>query len=391
MTQTDKIQPVPVPWNKPFRVAGTILLLLSPVVVLFLVRPYWSNLIIAAILASLLKPVAGLFQSRLHLNKPVAVILAMLILLVLLTIPMILLPALIASLGELVKSLAVSLETFSQELAALLTEIEPVEIGGQVFDFSNITEPILNLLNASLLDYVKESPEEAMSLLVSVLGSALSGIGGLLSFFLTFFLTLTFTLYMLFDLSWLNAGLRFAVPAPLTTEVKALLSRIIFIWKAYIRGQLGVMLAVGVIVTVAMWLLGIPYALALGFIAGLLELIPTLGPLLAAIPAIIVALFQGSAWIDVNPLLLVVIVGGTYFLIQQLEDNFLTPSIQGHAVEMPPLVIMLSVMVGVHEFGLLGGIIAVPIVASAREILKYVKERLEQSQPDPVQIEEASN
>jgi predicted PurR-regulated permease PerM len=151
------------------------------------------------------------------------------------------------------------------------------------------------------------------------------------------------------------------------------------------------MLAVGIIVTVAMWLLGIPYALALGFIAGLLELIPTLGPILAAVPAVIVALFQGSAWIDVNPLLLAVIVGGIYFLIQQLEDNFLTPSIQGQAVEMPPLVIMLSVMVGIHEYGLLGGIIAVPMVASAREILKYVKERLAQSQPVPVQAEEASN
>jgi predicted PurR-regulated permease PerM len=102
-------------------------------------------------------------------------------------------------------------------------------------------------------------------------------------------------------------------------------------------------------------------------------------------------LFQGSAWIDVNALLLAVIVGVTYFLIQQLEDNFLTPSIQGQAVEMPPLVIMLSVMVGVHEFGLLGGIIAVPVVASAREILKYVKERLEQSQSAPAQTEEASN
>jgi predicted PurR-regulated permease PerM len=371
--------------------AGTILLLLSPVMVLFFVRPYWSNLIIAAILAFLLRPVAGLFQNRLHLNKPGSVILTMLILLILLAIPLMLLPALVVSLVSLAESLAESLATFSEELTAFLVEMESIEIGGQVFDFSAITEPILNLLNTSLLDYVRESPEEAMGLLVSVLGSALSGIGGIISFFLTFFFTLTFTLYMLLDLSWLNAGLRFAVPAPITTEFKALLARIIFIWKAYIRGQLGVMLAIGIIVTVAMWLLGIPYALALGFIAGLLELIPTLGPILAAVPAVIVALFQGSTWLDINHLLLAAIVGLVYFLVQQLEDNFLTPHIQGKAVEMPPLVIMLSVMVGIHEYGLLGGIIAVPVVASAREILKYVKERLEQSQPDLVQAEEAPN
>jgi len=388
MTQNNEPQIAAIPWSKPFRMAGTILLLLSPVVALILVRPYWSNLIVAGILTLLLRPVAGLFQRRLHLNKPVSVILTMLILLIILAIPVMLLPALITSLVNLVKSLAESLETFSAELTAFLIGLEPVEIGDQIFDFSAITEPLLRLLNTSLLDYAQESPEEAISMLVSVFSSALSGIGGIISFFLAFFFTLTFTLYMLIDLSWLNAGLRFAFPAPLTTEGKALLSRIVFIWQAYIRGQLGVMLVIGIIVTVAMWLLGIPYALALGFIAGLLEIIPTLGPILAAVPAIIVALFQGSTWLDINHLLLAVIVGLVYFLIQQLEDNFLTPTIQGKAVEIPPLVIMLSVMVGIHQFGLLGGIIAVPLVASAREILKYVKERLEQSQPDPLLTKE---
>jgi len=372
-------------------VAGTVLLLLAPAAALLLVRPYWSNLVTAAILAFLLRPAVTLFHSRLRLNKTVAVILTMLILLLFLAIPLVLLPALITSLGELAKSLVISLETLSQELAVLLTDIQPIEIGDYVFDFSAITEPILGFLNASLLDYIQESPEEVMSLLVSVLGSALSGISGIISFFITFFFTLTFTLYMLLDLSWLSAGLRFAVPASLAAEFKEVLSRILLIWKAYIRGQLGVMLAVGVIVTLGMWLLGIPNALALGFIAGLLEIIPNLGPILATVPAIIVALFQGSAWLDVNHLLLAVIVGLFYFSLQKLEDSFLTPQIQGQAIEMPPLVVMLSALVGIHQFGLLGGIIAVPIVASVREVLKYVKERLEQSQPGAAAIKHDSN
>ena len=150
MTQTNQIQLAAAPWSKPFRVAGAVLLLLSPVVVLFLVRPYWPNLIIAAILAFLLKPVVGLFQNRLHLNKPVSVILTMLILLILLAIPLILLPALITSLGELVKSLAVSLETFSQKLAILLAEVEPVDgeikitFSGHDVDHSIVAETLVN-------------------------------------------------------------------------------------------------------------------------------------------------------------------------------------------------------------------------------------------------------
>lgn len=379
------------PWGKPARIAGALLLLLSPVAVLFLLKPYWSSLVIAAILAFLLKPMAGLFERWLRLKKTLAVILTMLILLAVLAIPLLLLPALVNSLVSLGESLAGSMAAFSKELTAFLLEIETIEIGEQTVDLSSITGPLLDFLNTSFLEYAKASPAEATSLIVSVLSSTLSGIGGVISFFFAFFFTLTFTLYILLDISWLGRGLRYVAPAPLSMEIKELFSRIISVWRAYIRGQLGVMLAVGIIVTLAMLVLGIPNALALGFIAGILELIPNLGPILAAIPAVIVALFQGSSWIDINPLLLAIIVGAVYFLIQQLEDVVLTPSIQGQAVEMPPLVVMLSVLVGVHEFGLLGGIIAVPMVASAREVLKYVKERLEQSQPDPAAIKHNSS
>ena len=374
-------------WGLPARIAGTVLLILSPVIAFFLIRPYWSNLIIATILSFFLRPLAGLFQRRLHLKKTAAILLTMLLLLIVLAVPLLLLPALVESLANLIRSLVDSLETLSVELTAFLVDLEPLEIGGQVIDLSPLTAPLVHFLNTSFLEYASQTPEEAVNIIITVLSSTLSGINGLISFFFTLFFTLTFTLYILLDLSWLAAGLRFALPTALIAEWKSLLPRLVFIWAAYIRGQLGVMLAVGVIVTIAMWLLGVPNALALGFIAAILELIPNLGPILAAVPAVIVALFQGSTWLDINPLLLAMIVGLVYFLIQQLEDVVLTPNIQGKAMEMPPLVVMLSVLVGIHEFGLLGGILAVPIVATVREILRYVKDRIERSQPSPVEQE----
>lgn len=136
------------------------------------------------------------------------------------------------------------------------------------------------------------------------------------------------------------------------------------------------MLAIGIIVTIAAWLLGLQNALALGLIAGLLEIIPTLGPILATIPAVITALFQGSYRFDIDNLLLAVIVIIVYLLIQKLEDTVLTPTIQGRAVELPPLVVILSVLVGVHYWGLIGGIIAIPVVASARELLYFLDTKI---------------
>jgi predicted PurR-regulated permease PerM len=152
---------------------------------------------------------------------------------------------------------------------------------------------------------------------------------------------------------------------------------------AYIRGQLGVMLAVGVTTVIVALVLGLPYALALGLIAALLEIIPHIGPVLAAVAAVVVALFEGSSWIDIPPLALALIVIVAYILIQQLEEHVFTPTIQGRAVHLPPLVIILSVLVGLHEFGLLGAILAVPVVASTREILVYIHAKVNQQDPFP--------
>lgn len=122
------------------------------------------------------------------------------------------------------------------------------------------------------------------------------------------------------------------------------------------------MVLIGVLTTLGLWLLGIPAALALGLIAGLLEFIPIFGPILSAIPAIAVALIISPAdalWVAL-----------LYIAIQQLESNLVTPLVMRGAVDLPPALTMLVGALMAILFGFLGLLLAVPILATVLALVR---------------------
>jgi predicted PurR-regulated permease PerM len=121
----------------------------------------------------------------------------------------------------------------------------------------------------------------------------------------------------------------------------------------YLRGQLTMSLVIGVLAGIGTGLLGLPYFVVLGVLAGLFELVPMFGPVLSAVPAVIVALFQ--PW----PTVVWVVV--FFVVIQQFESNVLGPRITGHAVGLHPLAALFALLVGFEVAGILGGLFAVPI------------------------------
>src|SRR5581483_1153149 len=122
----------------------------------------------------------------------------------------------------------------------------------------------------------------------------------------------------------------------------------------YLRGQLLMALTLAIIVGIIMQLLGMPYAIVLGVLAGVFELVPMLGPILSALPALAVALFQ--------PFPTVVWVLVAFLAIQQFESNILAPRITGHAVGLHPLGAIFALMAGFELGGPLGAVFAVPVV-----------------------------
>jgi predicted PurR-regulated permease PerM len=147
----------------------------------------------------------------------------------------------------------------------------------------------------------------------------------------------------------------------------------------WVRGQLTLMASIGVMTGIAYTLLGVPGALLLALIAAITEAIPIIGPLLGAIPAVLVAA-------TVSPEL-ALIVAGIYVILQFIEGNVLVPIVMRHAVGISPLLVLTSLLIGAAAGGFIGALLAVPIAASVEIILQRLQAREEPVAQDPSSIE----
>jgi predicted PurR-regulated permease PerM len=184
--------------------------------------------------------------------------------------------------------------------------------------------------------------------------------------------------YILHDESQVKAGVLRAIPQQLRADVQCMARLIDDVLSAYIRGQLLLVLFVGSMATIAMLIIGVPFALVLGLIAGMFEVLPFVGPILGAIPAVLVALLSdpGSAiWVAVS-----------FFAIQQVENLILVPRVAGKSVKLHPAMVMVVLVIGNELAGFLGMLMAVPITAVLRDVFKYLYLRL---LDDPLAPDEA--
>ena len=129
---------------------------------------------------------------------------------------------------------------------------------------------------------------------------------------------------------------------------------------SWVKAQILISLAVGLLTWLVLALIGVPYAGVLAVIAGLLEIIPTLGPILAAIPALLIAL-------TVSPQLFITVLIA-YVAIQQFESYVIAPRLLGQTVKLNPFVILLSLIIGTKLLGITGALIAVPVTLTAHEL-----------------------
>lgn len=147
--------------------------------------------------------------------------------------------------------------------------------------------------------------------------------------------------------------------------------------RLWLKGQLIAMTVVGLLTGLGLWALGMPSALALGLLAGLLEFIPFAGPILAAIPAVLLA-FAASPDLALWVILL-------YVAVQQFEGNVLTPLVQQFAVDLPGVILLFALLAFGSLFGALGVILAAPLAVVTFVLVKrlYVIEALHTPTPIP--------
>ncbi|WP_244421641.1 AI-2E family transporter [Allomesorhizobium alhagi] len=176
-------------------------------------------------------------------------------------------------------------------------------------------------------------------------------------------------------------GFLMLVPAKARDEAAQTVDLLGDALRLWLLGQLLAMLFVGALTTAGLWLLGVPSSLALGFIAGLLEFIPFVGPILSAAPAVAVALAEGpvtAAW-----------VLGLYVAVQQVEGALITPLVQQRAVDLPPALTVFAIVAFGILFGPLGVLLATPLTVVCFVAVKkiWIRDTLEEETTVPGETE----
>lgn len=172
---------------------------------------------------------------------------------------------------------------------------------------------------------------------------------------------LVVTFYMLLERQNMERYLLTAFGTDRERQVKVFIERLEMRLGGWVRGELVLMVTVGLLSYIGLSLLGIDYALPLAIIAGFLEIVPNIGPIIAAIPAMLVAL-------TISPVMSVA-VAALYFLINQLENTLLVPNVMKRATGVNPLVTIIALAVGLKLGGTSGAILAVPILITLQSIL----------------------
>ncbi len=324
---------------------GTVLKILAVFVgiaFMWFIKDVIAIFFVALLLAALIDPFASWFQKK-KLPRGLGVIIVYVLLLAIAAAAfVIVIPPLVSQLIELGKSLEgtfVELRGVFEHLIALSEEYGLAE---------------------SLAASVASLQEGATTAIVAAITTVAGTIGG----FATLMLVLVISFYMVVEEGMAKKVFRHFAPVKYQPYMAGLVGRIQLKLGAWLRGQILLMLIIGVMTYVGLLIIGIDYALVLGIFAGLAEIVPYAGPIISMIPAVIIAF-------TISPLK-AVIVALLYFGIQQLENGVLTPKIMEKSVGLNPLVSLFALLVGFKLGGLVfedlklignvvGALLAIPV------------------------------
>lgn len=349
-------------WHGTTKRLAIIVLLISLALLLFSVRHLVLPVLMSLVMAYVLWPVVQVLHVRLRLPRTLS--LALVYLLVIATL--IAIPARFTSpILRQVNALIADIPYYVEQILVLLQE--PIDlIGGQTLILAELVP--LDRAFDFLVDYVPSVGVQSINIFGSVATVTLSTLGWIL-----FALFVSF--YMIKDHEALFRGLISAVPAEYEWEMFQLGYELNTVWNSFLRGQLILITVMGTMVFAMATIIGLPNALLLGFIAGMAEILPSIGPFFGMIPGIVIAFFQhDQSWLgaQMSPVGFAMLVLGFYVIFHQFEGYVLVPRVLGRTLNIHPMIVFVAALAGAGIAGVLGILLASPLLASGRVIVRYV-------------------
>lgn len=376
-------------WDRATKRTVVVLMMIVALIVVWLSTAVLPILIFAAIIAYLLNPIVDL-GDRLRIPRSLTTIFVFLLLLIgFILLPVLLIPVLLNQLTSLgnynpqvitlnvIRWLSTSIDNLPDVIVMWGFEFP---IGNTLQELQgNFQQYLVIPTVGELLTYMQQLIGTTTTVVSSTAVIGISVVGGIVQFFFTFLVIFFVSLYLTKDAPTIRSYVQGLFPPSYQPEFAELLRRIGHIWQAFFRGQIILSLVIGTTTWLALEIAGMPGALILGILAGTLEIVPNLGPTLAMIPAVIVALIQGSEVLrplGIDNVSFALITIAIYFIIQQLENNIVVPRVIGDSVNLHPVVVICGVVVGLNVGGILGAFLAAPVLASLRVIGGYIHAKL---------------
>jgi len=231
----------------------------------------------------------------------------------------------------------------------------------------------LSLDTETITHALKAYWKELSSATLSVLGTVSRSGQAVLGWLMNLILIPVVTFYLLRDWDLLVDGIRKLLPRRTESTVIRLSGEINAVLAAFVRGQLMVMFALGVIYTAGLWLLGLDLAFIIGMGAGLLTIVPYLGTVVGLVAAVLAAAFQFQDLFHTVMVLLVFAVG------QTLEGMVLTPKLLGDRIGLHPVAVIFAILAGGQLFGFLGILLALPVTAALNVLVRHLRDEYTKS------------
>lgn len=175
-------------------------------------------------------------------------------------------------------------------------------------------------------------------------------------------------MYLLKDMRKIRLAAINLMPQDKQTDFSVIIQKIDNVLGGFIRGQMTVAIVVGILISIGLAALRIDFALIIGIFAGFFNLIPYMGPVFGAIPAVIIAVIKFGGWHALA-------VIAMFAFVQLLDNILITPNVMRHHVGLPPVLVIFSLLTGGLLLGLLGMLIIIPIVAACKAIIDYLLEK----------------
>ena len=324
-------------------------------------RSFIGPLLLAFILTYLLHPLAARLSSAIHISWRAAVNLIFIILLLL-----VLGSSTLTGLAVVnqIQSLINTIEKFLNDLPALLESLsgQVLQIGPFILDLGQYAD--IGTFSSQLISLTQSLLGQAGSLVSTVAGGAASTVGwGLFILVIAYFL--------LADAGRVPDAVQYIDLPGYAADLRRMGRELGRIWNSFLRGQILIVIMVIVAYTIMLSILGVRYAFALAILAGLARFVPYVGPWVSGLVTALVTFFQPGNYFHMEPLHYTLMVLILCVLLDQVFDNLVSPRIIGQSLGLHPAAVLVVALVSARLIGLVGLLLAAPVLATLRLIGRY--------------------